>query len=356
MHFIGIIFTSALVIMSCTDNAMNKELASDKVIHMEDSVHYSLPELPRLCNYGKNDFQTVNIGNCSLFVEVEGRGIPIVVINGGPGGTHHTFHPYFSKIKNSHKVIYYDQRGTGLSDFEKGDGFTFKQAIDDLENLRINLNIPRWFVCGFSYGGGLAQFYTASYPESVLGMVLISSLPLFEDKGFLDEQEKFLSQLEIDKKKEIITEFIEGNLTMKPFLYNLALNGDWKRQNYYKPSKEEMIRSALYEWVNDDDFNSLMTQSYSSYNFSNLFDNCPIPTLIFEGKYDLTWGSKKANIFRANHPNAEYLLFEHSAHKIFYDEPNKFFSKLNDFTTSIQPPALDLINEWKEQISNKIEL
>jgi len=355
-HLKGIISMIILVNMSCEDTVLNKEIASDRIVHIEDSIHYSIPKLPRLCNYTENDIQAVNIGDCNLFVEIEGSGIPIVVINGGPGGTHHSFHPTFSKIKNNHKIIYYDQRGTGQSDFEKGEGYSFKQTIDDLENLRVKLNISKWAVCGFSYGGGLAQFYTALHPENVLGMVLISSLPLFESNDFVDQQEKYLSQLEKDKKNEIIKEFINGKLKMKPFLYNLALNGDWKRQNYYKPSKEEMVRSSLYEWINDKDFNSLMSESYAAYNFKGVFDDCPIPTIIFEGEKDLTWGTKKATIFKANHPNAEYVLFEHSAHQIFIDEPEKFFSKLNNFTTSIQPSSPDLVNEWKERISRQLEL
>lgn len=345
-----------MVNLSCAKKLVHKEIASDNIIHIEDTIHYSVPELPRICNELELDTLTVNIGNCNLYVEFEGEGIPIVLVNGGPGGTHHYFHPNFSKIKNDHKIIYYDQRGTGQSDFEKGNGYSFEQAVDDLENLRIQLGISKWVVCGYSYGGGLAQFYSIKYPENVLGLVLISSLPLLENKNFIDEQEKYLSELEKNKKNEIIKEFINGKLEMKAFLYNLALNGDWKRQKYYKPSKEEMIRSALYEWVNDEDFNSKMSKSYSKYNFKNVFDNCPIPTIIFEGKQDLTWGSKKAAIFKANHPNAQYFLFEHSAHQIFISEPKEFFSVLSNFTASIKPSSQGLINAWKEQISGKFEL
>lgn len=346
-----------VVNLACTNNHEDKEVASDGIIHLEDTIHYSIPNLPRLCNDLELDIQNVNIGDCNLYVEMEGSGIPIVLINGGPGGTHHSFHPAFSKIKSNHKIIYYDQRGTGLSDFEKGKGYSFIQAVDDLENLRIKLNISKWVVCGFSYGGGLAQFYTARYPENVLGMVLISSLPLFENKAFINEQEKYLSQIEKDKKNEIIKIYLNGKLKMKPFLYNLTLNGDWKRQNYYKPSKEEMIRSALYEWINDDDFNSVMSESYSTYNFKRVFDNCPIPTLILEGKNDLTWGTKKANVFKSNHPNAKYVSFEHSAHNIFMDEPEKFFLTLNEFTASLEQPVSPLlVNHWKAEVLRKLEL
>ena len=356
LRFIIALSIVAIFNTSCNKKETGKEKVSDNIIHIEDSIHYSIPELARLCDELKLDIQKVNIGDCNLHVEIEGDGIPIVLINGGPGGTHHGFHPNFSKISKNHKIIYYDQRGTGLSDFKKGKGYSFEQAVNDLENLRVQLDIQKWVVCGFSYGGGLAQFYSAKYPENVLRMILISSLPLFESKNFVSEQEIHLSELEKKKKNELIKEFINGKLKMKSFLYNLDLNGDWKRQNYYKPSKKEMIRKALYEWINDKNFNSDMSASYALYDFKGIFKDCPIPTIIFEGKNDLTWGSKKANVFRLNHPNAKYVLFEHSAHAPHKDEPKKFFSELRKFTTTLQPSSMDQINEWKARILRKLEL
>jgi tetratricopeptide (TPR) repeat protein len=136
-------------------------------------------------------------------------------------------------------------------------------------------------------------------------------------------------------------------------LFNKDINGDWKRQNYYKPTKEELIRSALYEWVNDKNFNSIVGNSYGRYDFKNVFDVCPIPTLICEGKWDLTWMDYKANILRRNHSNAQFVYFENSGHSIYSDEPKLFFSTLKKFATSLKPISQDGINNWQTQ-SNKI--
>lgn len=349
-----LILLSILVNLSCEDVSKKKELASDRVIHIEDSIHYSIPYLPRLCDSMELEKRFVNIGDCTLYVELEGEGIPIVLINGGPGGTHHYFHPEFSRIKDRHRIIYYDQRGTGQSDFEKGDRYSFEQAVDDLEKLRIQLSIEEWVVCGYSYGGGLAQFYALKYPENVLGLALISALPMFEHEHFNGDQELYISKEEKEKKNEVIRAYIKGELKMKPFLYNLALNGDWKRQSYYKPTKEQMIRSALYEWHNDKEFNSIMSESYKAFNLEGVFKNCPIPTIIFEGKNDLTWGDKKAETFISNHPNAEYVLFKKSGHSIFSDEPKKFFRQLENFTHSLTSVSSNLIEKRKKVLEFNI--
>ena len=61
----------------------------------------------------------------------------MVLLHGGPGGTHHYFHPTFSRAAEFSRVIYYDQRGCGLSDYAPGEGYTIQQAADDIEALRL---------------------------------------------------------------------------------------------------------------------------------------------------------------------------------------------------------------------------
>lgn len=349
-----VIILAVGLLFSTQKMAAQHETVLQERIHIEDSIHYSVPGISRLCDQTKTLKNHIDIGDCALFVEIEGEGVPLVLINGGPGGTHHYFHPWFSQIRESHKIIYYDQRGTGLSDFKAGSGYSFRQAVDDLEKLRVQLGISQWIICGFSYGGGLAQFYTAAYPENVLGLVLISSLPIFESDHFVSDQERHLSGPEKEMQSRLRKEYVNGNLKMDAFLYNLALNGDWKRQNYYKPEREEMVRSALYEWVNDTDFNTVMSADYNRYNLQGVFDYCPIPTIIFEGKNDLTWGSKKALVFKENHPNAKFILFENAAHKIFKDVPEEFYSFLQEFTISLMPLSADMIRHWKAQTAGML--
>ncbi len=333
-------------------STIKKETVLDSIPHVEDSITYNVPKLLRLCDAMKIEKKYVNIGDCKLYCEVEGKGIPLVVINGGPGGTHHYFHTWFSMAKKYCKVIYYDQRGCGLSDFNPSDGYTFKQAIDDLEKLKLKLGIDKWIVCGYSYGGALAQYYTVSYPESVLGMVLIGSKPLLHDEKInRSRQSHYITKQESKKIEEIYELYESEKLTDLQFLYNKDLNGDWKRQDYYKPTKDEMIRSALYEWVNDESFNSSMSVDCNKYDLKNVFDACPIPTLIFEGKYDFTWSSEKAIIFKNNHPNAKLIFCEKSGHSVYKDEPEIFFKELETFAKSIKPITKIKIKDWKMQTS-----
>ncbi|WP_075602468.1 alpha/beta fold hydrolase [Saccharicrinis aurantiacus] len=347
-----------LVLTACqgTQNHINKETVLNNISHVEDSIHYEIDSLARLCDILGLKSQRVDIGDCKLYCETEGKGIPLVLINGGPGGTHHYFHPWFSEASKYCKVIYYDQRGCGRSDFESGkNGYSFEQAVEDLDRLRQKLGIKKWVVVGYSYGGAIAQFYTATYPENTIGTVYIGAKPLIKDDALNGTQQyDYTSEEERQKIKECYKLYRKNEITFFQLLYNKGLNGDWKRQHYYKPTNEELIRASLYEWINDKGFNSTMSASVGRYNLEGIFEKCPIPTLLCEGKWDLTWKAEKKELMQKYLPNADYVLFEQSGHNIFSEEPELFFSVLENFVCDLTKVPEDTLHIWKEESSRII--
>jgi proline iminopeptidase len=325
----------------------------DRIVHIEPELITEIPDTTRWCARLGLKSHRVDVGGAELFVEEEGEGMPLVLLNGGPGGTHHYFHPWFARAAGFSRVIYYDQRGCGLSDFEPGEhGYSVEQAADDLEAMREALGIQKWVVLGYSYGGFLAQLYTTKYPGSVSGLILLGASPGMAIDLGPSRQSEFLSEEEIARRAEIreqLQEYAEEvDLAQREYVqllvYNNFLNGDWKRQGFYKPSPGRMAQIALYEWDHDGDFNSVVGQSQSGIDFTGIFDDNPIPTLILEGEYDLTWNETKAGILAGNHPSGRLVVFENAGHGIYDEEPDRFFRVLEEFVTTlpeVEPAALD---------------
>ena len=324
---------------------MVRERAMDRIVHIEEGIIRDIPQVPRLCDGMAIQKRKVDIGGCNLYCEQEGEGIPLVLINGGPGGTHHCFHPHFSRAKGFARIIYYDQRGCGLSDYKPENGYTVNQAVDDLDRLRKALGINQWVVLGFSYGGLLGQCYATKYPENLKGLVLVGS-----SLGFLDlspsRQQEFISDQEREKINQIRS---TPGLSMAQAVYNLHLNGDWKRQYYYRPSRDDLARMALYEWVQNKDFGH-SGPSENEVDLLGAFEGCPIPTLILEGKWDMTWSADKPQRFLKNHPNARLVIFNESAHSIFEDEPEAFFAELRNFLSKLPAISDNGLMKWKEYL------
>ena len=61
----------------------------------------------------------VKVNGAKIWYESEGSGEPLLLIAGGPGFSHSYFHPYFSTLANSFRVIYFDAFGRGKSDRAK---------------------------------------------------------------------------------------------------------------------------------------------------------------------------------------------------------------------------------------------
>ena len=129
-------------------------MKAETVLDGKVDIHSQIVEVPkvqRFCELLELSTRFVDIGDCKLYCEAEGHGTPLVLLHGGPGATHHYFHPHFSRAKDFAQVIYYDQRGCGLSEYNKAEGYSVDQAVDDLEHLRTSLGLDRWVVVGHSY-------------------------------------------------------------------------------------------------------------------------------------------------------------------------------------------------------------
>jgi proline iminopeptidase len=345
----------------------------DRTELIEPTLLTEIPETFRWCDRIDGlDKKRIDVGDAELYVEVEGKGTPLVLINGGPGGTHHYFHPWFSRAKGYAKVVYYDQRGCGLSDFKPGDkGYSVEQAVADLDAIRKALGLEKWAVLGYSYGGFLAQLYTVLHPENTAGLILLGASPGMKADLGSSRQGEFITAGEKERMKEArkeLNSYAEThNLPRQRYtellIYNNFLNGDWKRQNFYKPSPDRLAQAALYEWVSDQNFNGIMGQSQAGWDFTGAFAGSPIPTLILEGRRDLTWGEKKKEVLKGNHPQAEMIVFENAAHGIYDEDPDGFFGALKSFLNKLPPvdeAALadytDFLRGWVEKMKSRPDM
>jgi proline iminopeptidase len=328
-----------------------RESIFHNVVDIGTGIIRQVPEVPPLCDQIPGPAkQWVKVGDCRLYVETEGEGEPLVLINGGPGGTHHSFHPSFSRAARFSQVVYYDQRGCGQSDYKKGAGYSVSQAVEDLDKLRAALKIDKWTVLGWSYGGLLAQYYLIRHPEHVRGLVLVGASPALELGLDDSRQGEFLCRREMMRIRDI-----HGDTTLseEQSLYNAFLAGDWKRQNYYRPSTEQIARLARYEWKQDPEFRGSIGASdeMRPLEIPELFHGCPVPVLLMEGRWDLTWNADKPEKLHNCFPGSRLDMFEKAGHAPFDDEPDAFFAALEDFVNELLPDSALKVADWKQSVA-----
>ncbi|WP_052344249.1 alpha/beta fold hydrolase [Bacillus ndiopicus] len=112
------------------------------------------------------------INGVSLWHLVQGQGVPIVLLHGGPG-SYDYLQPVAELLDERYfKIIRYEQRGSWRS--EKTGPYDIETFIEDLEQLRIHLGVEKWVVCGHSWGASLALAYSTKYPANVKALIYIS--------------------------------------------------------------------------------------------------------------------------------------------------------------------------------------
>lgn len=108
--------------------------------------------------------------------DLHGPRPPLVAIHGGPGGTHNSLVELLA-LADDRAVVLYDQLDCGKSDRpDDPRNWTVARFTDELEAIRAALGVPRWHVCGHSWGGTLALEYGARRPAALQGLVLASPL------------------------------------------------------------------------------------------------------------------------------------------------------------------------------------
>lgn len=116
-----------------------------------------------------------------------GDGVRIAYVMGGEGPpivraidwiSHIEFewkNPYarrwLSTIMQHNTLVRYDQRGSGLSDWNVDD-FSLERAVRDFEELMDGLGLGKFTLLGSCQGGAVAAYYAAKHPERVTRLIL----------------------------------------------------------------------------------------------------------------------------------------------------------------------------------------
>ena len=112
---------------------------------------------------------------------VTGSELPVVlVIHGGPGSGSISLRAALERpLAPAVRAIFYDQRGVGRSSLVLS--FGLDDYLEDVERLRSELGVERWYLVGVSWGSVIAVEYALRHPDRVQGVVtwggLVASQP-----------------------------------------------------------------------------------------------------------------------------------------------------------------------------------
>ncbi len=110
-----------------------------------------------------------------LHYRTVGSGTPVLLLSGGPGFEVDYMSGIAQELGSAYKCILLEQRGTGRSrpPSPTGAQMTLQLFVEDIEAVRVSLNVDRLIVLGHSWGGMLAMAYAAAHPDRVRSLILV---------------------------------------------------------------------------------------------------------------------------------------------------------------------------------------
>lgn len=228
--------------------------------------------------------------------------------------------PLFRRLAKGYRLIRYDERGNGLSDWDVDD-LTFEAFVTDLETVADATGLDQFALLGISQGAAVSIEYAIRHPERVTKLILFGGYP---------------AGWRIDAAPELIRE--------REAIMTLVASG-WGQDN---PAYRQIFSSTFMpgatpdqlQWFNE--FQRATTSPDNAVRFLSAFGDIDVrhrltqlqvPTLVIHSRGDQRIPLQTGLDMAATIPNAEFVGLESDNHLLLGCEPAsiEFINAIREF-------------------------
>ncbi len=227
---------------------------------------------------------------------------------------------YLHTIAATHRLIRYDARGNGLSDWEVED-LSFEAFVRDLETVVAASGVDRFPLLGMSQGASMSIAYAVRHPERVTHLVLYG--------GFARGVRKRGSEKAIAQSDALMTLMRDG----------------WGQEN---PAFRQIFTTRFvpdgtpeqFQWFNDlqrittSPENAVrIRQTVDNVDITDLLPQVRVPTLVLHCRDDAAIPFEEGRRIAAGIPGAHFVALEGRNHVMLEGDPgwNRFLEAVEAF-------------------------
>jgi pimeloyl-ACP methyl ester carboxylesterase/DNA-binding winged helix-turn-helix (wHTH) protein len=284
------------------------------------------PAAPAISNHLRQEihFCTASDGVSIAYAEV-GQGRPLVKTANWLNHLEYDWRsPIWShllrEIAAENRLIRYDARGNGLSDWDVDD-ISFDAFVRDLESVVEAAKLDQFALFGISQGCAVSIAYAVRHPERVTRLVLYG--------GYARGRRRRGSQREIEQEDAVLTLMRDG----------------WGQEN---PAFRMIFTSRFIPGGNADQmqwFNDLQRTTTSAENairirlamadieVTDLLAHVKVPTLVLHCRGDAAASFEEGRRMAAGIPGARFVALDCSNHLILESDPAwaRFIAEIREF-------------------------
>jgi len=275
----------------------------------------------------------VESGTAKLFCTVAGEGSPLIILHGGPGLSQDYLLTSLTRLAQTNRVIFFDQRGCGKSEgVVDAESIKIEHFIEDIEAVRKAFGCKKVSLIGHSWGGHLAMLYAVSHPDCIDKLVLMNSTAATSSDFALFIKEwsrRLASQMnelqalkESDAYKrgdpETVSQYFK--IMFRSYCFH---EEDADKLNLIMPAMASINGNKTYEFLK---------QSYlvKPFDLTDDLKKLSCKTLIIHGDYDPI-PLQTAKHVQESIAGSKLVVIEQCGHFPYVEQPAQFFKHLLAF-------------------------
>jgi proline iminopeptidase len=267
----------------------------------------------------------------------DGSKTPIILLHGGPGGTHVPMKA-LEALGDERPVIFYDQLGSGKSDKPTDKSlWKLERFVEEVGQIREALGLKSLHILGHSWGTMLAASYLLTQPKGIRSVIF--SGPCLSAPQWMRDQIAHRKALPQDVQDILAKHEAAGTTDSEE--YEAAV------KEFNKRFVNRMEKKP--EWLDTEDAQSNKevyltmwgpSEFYATGNLKD-FDVTPrlseikLPALFVCGRYDEATPST-TEAYSKLIPGAKFHVFENSAHVGYLEEPDEYVRVVREFLREVE--------------------
>ncbi|WP_188693892.1 proline iminopeptidase-family hydrolase [Pullulanibacillus camelliae] len=266
-----------------------------------------------------------------------GPKLPLILLHGGPGGTHRSMKA-LEALGDERTVIFYDQLGSGRSDHPTDPSlWHIERFVDELAQIREALDLQQLHILGHSWGTMLAASYLLTQPQGVHSIIF--SGPCLSAPQWAKDQEEHRKALPVDVQKTLekceklgMTDSEEYKAAVKVFNKHFV-NRFGKKPKEPRPKEAQSNEEVYHTMWGPSEFYT--TGNLKSFDVTDRLSEIRIPALFTCGRYDEATPATTES-YSKKLPGSQLHVFEKSAHVPYIEEPEEYRRVIRQFLHDVE--------------------
>jgi pimeloyl-ACP methyl ester carboxylesterase/DNA-binding SARP family transcriptional activator len=266
--------------------------------------------------------------NVRIAYALAGQGLPLVKAANWLNHLEYDWRsPIWSELLHAlaaeYQLIRYDERGTGLSDWNVDD-ISFEAFVRDLASVVDATELHRFALLGISQGCGVSIAYAVQHPERVSHLLLYG--------GYARGRRKRGSTAEIESSNATLTLMRLGwgqdNPAFRHIFTSLFIPNGTAEQMKWFDDLQRVTTSAE---------NAVrIRQTMNDIDVTDLLERVSVPTLVLHCHGDAVVPFEEGRLMASRIPGARFVALESPNHLILPGEPalGRFLDTIRDFLKS----------------------